>query len=202
MQTTGKIFELPYAKIEGGKLLFDTSDGAELALSIGAFFVAIPEHLDVTPGLELARNFYRPTDATRPRDRYSGHRSEQHADSKLGYSDRPDQVEQLQLESEHWDAYLPGEVTALLREMEEITLDTLYGVFAAAGVPERDWETITGGAREGTGWCHSTISTTARSSAAAPASSPIPTAASSPSCTRTSPGWRYAPTTAGGTRSR
>ncbi|WOX15315.1 2OG-Fe(II) oxygenase family protein [Streptomyces sp. N50] len=149
--------ELPYAEVRGDRLAFDRPDDAARALAIGAFFVKIPEHLDVRPGLELARTFYEPADPGRPGDRYRGHRAEQHADSKLGYSDRPDQVEQLQLESAHWDTYLPAEVTTLLREMEAITLATLYGVFEAAGLPESDWEIITGGAREGTGWCHSTV---------------------------------------------
>ncbi|MGP3999532.1 2OG-Fe(II) oxygenase family protein [Streptomyces sp. 8N706] len=151
-----EVLELPYSRVDSGTLVFDTPDGLEQALSLGAFFVSIPEHLDVSPGLELCRNFYKPAESGTG-DRYRGHKEEEHADSKLGYSDRPDQVEQLQLESAHWDTYLPAEVVSLLREMEEITLATLYGVFAAAGIPESDWEAITGGASEGTGWCHSTV---------------------------------------------
>lgn len=146
--------ELPYARVRDDKLIFEAPDGADHALAIGAFLVAIPEGLDVSPGLELARNFYKPADESGPGDRYRGHRTEQHAESKLGYSDRPDQVEQLQLESAHWDAYLPAGVTAVLRQMEEITLATLHGVLDAAGVAAEDWDTITGGARQGTGWCH------------------------------------------------
>lgn len=150
-----KSLELPRSTIVDHELTFERPDDVERALRLGAFLVAVPEGLSMEPGLELCRNFFKP--AHGPDDRYRGHTTEEHADSKLGYSDRPDQVEQLQLESAHWDKYLPAEVTALLREMEALTLDTLHGVMAAAGVPRTDWDTITGEASIGNGWCHSTV---------------------------------------------
>jgi hypothetical protein len=146
---------LPRAEIVGGALAFDHADDAALALSLGAFLVAVPRGLDLQPGLDLCRGFYR--ERTDPHDKYRGHLTETHPDSKLGYEDRPDQVEQLQLESAHWDTYLPGAVTALLREMRRLTLAALHGLFELSGIPPADWETITGGASAGTGWCYSTI---------------------------------------------
>ncbi|MDH6575309.1 2OG-Fe(II) oxygenase family protein [Kitasatospora sp. MAP5-34] len=152
---TASRLRLPRAEVVDGRLAFENQEQANQALALGAFLIAIPEALDMQPGLDLCRSFYQPR--TDPADRYRGHLTEGHADSKLGYSDRPDQVEQLQLESAHWDTYLPAEAVALLRKMESLTLATLHGVLELAGAPEADWDTITGGASLGNGWCHSTI---------------------------------------------
>jgi isopenicillin N synthase-like dioxygenase len=151
----GQTIQLPRSAVIDHVLTFERPEDAALALELGAFLVAIPRNWDMAPGLELCRNFYKP-----PRfsgDRYRGHITHGHAESKLGYADRPNQVEQLQLESAHWEKYLPAEVASLLRQMEVLTLDTLHGVLAAAGVPRADWETITGDASSGEGWCHSTV---------------------------------------------
>ena len=150
----GKL-RLPRAEVADDKLVFDDQADAELAISLGSFVVAIPPGLDLQPGLKMCRNFYQ--ERTEPGDRYRGHLTEQHPDSKLGYADRPDQVEQLQLESGHWRKYLPEEVTALLGEMRRLTLATLHGVFELAGVPRAHWETITGGASTDNGLCYTTI---------------------------------------------
>ncbi|MEU7167204.1 2OG-Fe(II) oxygenase family protein [Streptomyces morookaense] len=146
---------LPSARIEAGRLRFTTPGGAEQALRLGAFSLAVPEDLDVAPGLDFCRSFYRPAEGSG--DRHRGHREHGHPESKLGYEDRPDQVEQLQLESFLWDRYLPDEVCSVLHRMKDLTLRALYGVFDAAGVPEADREVITGGARQDTGLCYTTV---------------------------------------------
>lgn len=145
---------LPAAAVEAGRLRFARAEGAEEALRLGAFNLAVPDGLDVGAGLAFCRSFYEPATGD---DRWRGHREHGHADSKLGYEDRPDQVEQLQLESFLWERYLPDEVTAVLRRMKQLTLDALDGVFEAAGVPEQDRELVTGGARRDTGLCYTTV---------------------------------------------
>ncbi|MFE2445653.1 2OG-Fe(II) oxygenase family protein [Streptomyces melanosporofaciens] len=147
---------LPAATVEGGRLRFASPGDADQALRLGAFNLAVPEDLDVSAGLAFCRTFYQPATGE-PGDRHRGHREHGHPESKLGYEDRPDQVEQLQLESFLWRRYLPDEVTAVLRRMRELTLDTLYGVFDAAGIPEEDRELVTGGARQDTGLCYTTV---------------------------------------------
>lgn len=146
--------DLPAARADDGRLRFTTPDEASRALRLGAFHLAVPAGLDVTPGLEFCRTFYRPG---APGDLRRGHREHGHPDSKLGYEDRPDQVEQLQVESFLWERYLPDDVTALLHDMRELTLTALTGVFGLAGVPEADQELVTGGARAGTGLCYTTV---------------------------------------------
>ncbi|GHF58549.1 hypothetical protein GCM10010218_44830 [Streptomyces mashuensis] len=146
---------LPSATVRSGRLRFTDPDGAARALALGAFSLAVPDGLDVTPGLDFCRSFHLPSRG--PEDRRRGHREHGHPRSKLGYEDRPDQVEQLQLESFLWDDYLPADVAALLRRMKDLTLDTLHGVFDAAGVPEHDRDLVTGGARQDTGLCYTTV---------------------------------------------
>ncbi|MDT0267464.1 2OG-Fe(II) oxygenase family protein [Streptomyces sp. DSM 44915] len=152
----GDRLALPVAEVDAGALRFATSGDTERALGIGAFHVAVPEDLDVRPGLEFCRTFYQPR-GDDPTDRHRGHREHGHPASKLGYEDRPDQVEQLQLESFLWQEYLPDEVTAVLRRMRQLTLEILYGVFDAVRVPETDRDLITGGARQDTGLCYTTV---------------------------------------------
>lgn len=151
----GAEISLPTAQVIEGSMVFDGAAGMAEALDIGAFLVTVPQGWDMAPGLELCRNYYKPTRFAG--DRYRGHREEPHSDSSLGYADRPDQVEQLQIESQHWHTYLPEDLVGLLRQMKQLTADILCSCFRAAGIPEKDWPLITGGLQEGTGWCHTTV---------------------------------------------
>jgi len=146
---------LPTARVEDTELVFSSPAGEDHALALGAFALKIPDDIDPRPGLHLCRNFYRPAaDVT---NRYRGHREATHPRSSLGYEDRPDQVEQLQIESHLWKEYFPDEVAEQLRRMRLLTLYTLEGLLRLAGVPDRDHETVTGGARAETNLCYSTI---------------------------------------------
>jgi hypothetical protein len=146
---------LPVAQVTDGGLEFEGPQELDTAFSIGAFLVPLPWDWDLEPGLELCRNYYKPRRFED--DRYRGHKQEEHSDSSLGYADRPDQVEQLQLESIHWGKYFPGPVTALLRKIQKLTEEILFSSFALSGVRDQDLPLITGGLREGTGWIHSTV---------------------------------------------
>ncbi|MCP9985391.1 hypothetical protein LUX01_00460 [Streptomyces sudanensis] len=55
----------------------------------------------------VRRTFYQPGAAA---DHRRGHREHGHPASRLGYEDRPDQVERLQIESFLWERYLPDDV--------------------------------------------------------------------------------------------
>jgi len=143
---------LPVAETRGGGVEFDRPDGAAEALRAGAFLLRMPDDLDPAPGLDLCRRFYLPPV---PGDRYRGHREHGHPASKLGYEDRPDQVEQLQIEAHLWQRYFPEEVTSLLERMEEITGTALHALLSAAGVPAGDADEALGGHHGGL--CYTTV---------------------------------------------
>lgn len=145
---------LPRARLTKHNLTFSNST-LEQALSLGAFLLEIPHALDVSPGFELCRNFYQPQRDTL--DRMRGHREHAHPDSKLGYEDRPNQVEQLQIESHLWHQYFALPITELLEAIKAITLHTLRHLFEASHVRKEHWATITGAALDETSLCYTTL---------------------------------------------
>lgn len=147
--------ELPCAKIVDGELVFLTKDGLDYALNLGAFCLEIPVGLDLLPGIRLCQNFYKPRESGN--DRYQGHRDADHSKSKLGYENRPDQVEQLQIESFLWREIFPEDVIVLLNNMKVMTLEILRSLFVASGVRKEDWHIVSGGAGDETGLCYTTV---------------------------------------------
>lgn len=149
------IIELPAAELKNGTLAFESSTALKDALGFGAFLLQIPAGFNIAPGLDLCQNFYKSADDDT--DLYRGHRDASHPESSLGYEDRPDQVEQLQIESHLWRKYFPSEVTGTLEPMRDLTLTTLQELLRLAGVPQGDWELVTGGAAAGTNLCYTTV---------------------------------------------
>lgn len=151
-----RIIELPVASLESGTPVFESPEQFSAALSIGAFLARIPETLNVGPGLTFCNSYSLPR--TEPQDRYRGHRDHGHVLSKLGYEDRPDQVEQLQLEYHLWQEYLPAEVAGTLGAMRTLTVNILNATLDRIGVASEDSRRITGAERsDGASWCHTTM---------------------------------------------
>lgn len=145
--------DLPVAEVDNGRLRFTALDDQQTAFALGAFLLRKPTSIELEPGLKLCRNFYKPADESR----YRGHHEAKHEESSLGYEDRPDQVEQLQIEDHLWVHYFPDEVATELEKMRGLTLIVLEELLRLAGIRREHWETITGGARARTNLCYSTI---------------------------------------------
>jgi hypothetical protein len=147
---------LPVADLAMGAPCFETPDGFDAALRIGAFLATIPANLDIGPGLAFCNSYSEPR--VNPDDLYRGHREHGHPLSKLGYEDRPDQVEQLQLENHLWHEYLPREVAHTLDFMRVLTVAILNATFARIGVSGDDRRRIAKVDKaEGASWCHTTM---------------------------------------------
>ncbi len=142
--TSQNIF--PLSRIVGKKLIFNNAEELDLAFRLGAFYLEIPSNVDLNPGIELARNFYKDLDSNKPG--YTGYKEVVFEKSSLGYADRPDQVEQLQLELSLWNEFLPKEVCNLLDVMNTLSVQVLENVLEYAGVSKDDWDLITGEALE------------------------------------------------------
>jgi 2OG-Fe(II) oxygenase superfamily len=148
--------DLPVAELRTAEPVFESSGDFQWALALGAFLARVPEEIDVAPGLKFCKSYSLPR--TTPEDRYRGHRELDHSLSKLGYEDRPDQVEQLQLENHTWHHYLPDDVVATLLAMRELTISVLNSTFNFIGVAPKDHRDITGADRaDGAAWCHTTM---------------------------------------------
>lgn len=136
----------PASKIIGKKLIFDDSEQLDLAFRLGAFYLEIPSNLDLRPGIQLAKNFYK--DLNSKASGYTGYKQRSFEKSALGYADRPDQVEQLQLELSLWNEFLPKDVCDLLNVMNTLSVQVLENVLEYSGISKDDWGLITGGALE------------------------------------------------------
>lgn len=131
--------EIPLARLTNDGLVFAGDADKARALRHGVFYVqhheAPPESLE-----RFAHSFYRP-DAG---DGYTGFREREIAESVLGFEDRPEQVEQLQLERALWGKYLPPEVVAPLWTMHAVSDAVVTEVFRAVGIPRAEWPRILG----------------------------------------------------------
>jgi len=136
----------PVSEIIDGKLIFDDPKQADIAMRLGAFYLKIPSNLDLRPGIRLAHNFYKDLNIDAPD--YTGYKQRSFEKSTLGYADRPDQVEQFQLELSLWDECLPKEVCDLLYIMNTLSVQILENVLEYSGISKDDWDLITGGALE------------------------------------------------------
>jgi hypothetical protein len=133
------------AEIHGGRLRFEGEGGWDALLGQGVVYIEIPDGMDVAPGVRLCESYH--LDRTGgDGDEYRGFRTARFEGSVLGYSDTgSDQVERVQLELGMWHRHLPAPVTALLRQMNELSRVFVREVFARCGVDPRDVATITGG---------------------------------------------------------
>jgi hypothetical protein len=143
--------ELVRARARDGGLAFDRAGGLTRALRDGCFALEIPPELDLTPGLRLAREFYRAADEGEPGT--SGYRGfRQRSDV---YFDREHfQTEHVLIDRPGRARHFPPALAAMCEQMNGLGLLVLRHVLAAIGVPRVLWSRVTGGAIDdaGTHW--------------------------------------------------
>lgn len=138
--------ERAQATAEG--IAFERAYGLPRALRDGCFLLEIPPGIDLTPGIELCRQFYRPLqdgpEETRP---YRGFR-----DLEGIYFDREHfQTEHLLSDGPARRQHFPPDVMAMTDRMHGLAVHVLRTVLTHLGVPGHLWPTITGNAVEGGG---------------------------------------------------
>lgn len=141
------IVHFPKAEMWDDKLCFENDDDWKLALGEGVFFVKIPQEIDMLPGIKFSENFYKEKDGVD--DGYKGFNKLAYQDSILGYSDRHDQVEQVQLEIALWEKYFIPELVIMLRKMNHLGLKVIENIFEKVGIEQKYWDVITGEASRG-----------------------------------------------------
>lgn len=140
---------LERAAIHDGRLEFRTEGGLGKALEDGLFRLAIPEELDLDPGIRFAQEFWTEPAGTST-DQYRGFRS-----CPDVYFDRENfQTEHVLADRWARKRTFPSEVAALAEDMNVLALVVLRATLQRIGIDPSLWSTVTGGAVEdqGTHW--------------------------------------------------
>jgi hypothetical protein len=143
--------QLERAALRDDQLAFTTAGGFARALRDGCFLLELPADLDLSPGLILAREFYRGPDDGDPRTRgYRGFR-----DRADVYFDREHfQTEHILLDGPARARLFPPALVSLCEAMNDLALRVLRHVLTQIGIAPVRWREVTGGAVDnaGTHW--------------------------------------------------
>jgi hypothetical protein len=151
---------LQRARIADGRLEFDEGCSLRQALRDGCFRLAIPADLDVTPGIRLCREFYRPGSApasTATTTLLSAPASDDRAYAGFKeldgvYFDRENfQTEHVLADRPARLRHFPAAVVGMCDRMEELAVTVLRASLTELGVAEPLWDEVTGGAAGGHG---------------------------------------------------
>lgn len=132
------------AQFECDTLRFDEANGFDRALSDGFFLLKIPNSVELDAGDRFVRHFFEPH-ADGELAPYTGYRNCVVPGDYQGYFDREhDQWENFYIERSNW-AMLPAAVAHTGEAMSEIGIAILRATLGHLGIPEFEWDTLTGG---------------------------------------------------------
>jgi hypothetical protein len=139
---------LQRASVAADGLQFHTAGGLAEALRQGCFLLAIPDGLDLTPGLKLCREFYLPAGPEAGSSAsYRGYR-----DAEGIYFDREHfQTEHVLIDGPGRARHFPPELASMCDGMGELGLRVLRAALDQLGVARSGWDQVTGGAVAGRG---------------------------------------------------
>jgi hypothetical protein len=135
------MYNFPKASLINNKITFNNNDEFDAAIRYGVFYLKIADNFNVEPGWKYCSSFYKESKD----NPYFGFKNFVFKDSLFGYTLKPDQIEQIQLEKELWNKYFPNELVTLLNQMNAIGVQIIQDIFQYIGIPRNDWEAITGG---------------------------------------------------------
>jgi len=144
-----KEHNFPKSSIVNGKLCFEEIDDFDKAINYGVFYVKIPDSVDDKPGWNYCSNFYLDKSGDKNLDDYRGYSREKFSESAFGYTLKPDQIEQVQLEMSLWDKYFPSDLCKTLKDMNRIGVFLVEEIFKHIGIPKKLWDTATGNMASG-----------------------------------------------------
>ncbi|WOX15318.1 2OG-Fe(II) oxygenase family protein [Streptomyces sp. N50] len=139
---------LQRARAEGESgLVFDTVGGLTRAVRDGCFLLAVPADLDLTPGVRLCREFYRPVGDGDPAT--AGYRGFRDRDV---YFDREHfQTEHILTDGPARTGRFPAELTGMTDHMHALALLVLRAVLTETGIAPDLWNRVTAGTVDGRG---------------------------------------------------
>jgi len=134
--------QLPVGQIISGKLTFKSKNEFLAALKLGVFYLRHNLGSLLQEGEDFAGNFYKPKE-----NLYTGYAELEYEDSILGYEDRPEQVEQIQLERNLWNKYFPESINDVLNYMYNLSDIVALNVLRELNISSENIEIVLG--REG-----------------------------------------------------
>lgn len=138
------VFEMACAHFEGHTLQFNARNGFDRALSDGFFLLKIPDDVSLDGGDRFVRHFFEPR-ADGKLAAYTGYRECIVPGDYQGYFDREhDQWENFYIEHNNW-RILPASVARTGEAMSKIGIGILRATLGHLGIPEVEWDTLTGG---------------------------------------------------------
>ena len=136
--------DMARARFEHDALRFDEANGFDRALSDGFFLLKIPKGVELDAGDRFARYFFEPR-ADGELAPYTGYRDCILPGDYQGYFDREhDQWENFYIERRNW-GMLPAAVAHTGEVMSAIGIGVLRATLDHLGIPEAEWDTLTGG---------------------------------------------------------
>ena len=146
---TLKVFTPSRASIEDGRLVFAEAGAITSALRNGCFALRIPDGLDLSAGLRLAREFYRDAEGAEDEEAaaYRGLR----ANGDIYFDRDHFQTEHLLADQTQRKDLLPAAVNEMCEAMTGLGRIILREILAHAGVSRSLWDEVTDGAVSGGG---------------------------------------------------
>lgn len=136
--------EMARARFERDALRFDEAKGFDRALSDGFFLLKIPTGVELDAGDRFVRHFFEPP-ARGKLAPYTGYRNRIVPGDYQGYFKREhDQWENFYIERSNW-GMLPATVARTGKAMSGIGIDVLRATLGHLGIPEVEWNKLTGG---------------------------------------------------------
>lgn len=136
--------EMARARFERDALRFDEAKGFDRALSDGFFLLKIPTGVELDAGDRFVRHFFEPP-ARGKLAPYTGYRNRIVPGDYQGYFKREhDQWENFYIERSNW-GMLPAAVARTGKAMSGIGIDVLRATLGHLGIPEVEWNKLTGG---------------------------------------------------------
>jgi hypothetical protein len=136
--------DMARARFEREVLRFDEANGFDRALNDGFFLLKIPNGVELDAGDRFARHFFEPR-ADGELAPYTGYRSCIVPGDYQGYFDREhDQWENFYIERSNW-GMLPAAVARTGEAMSGIGIGILRATLGHLGIPETEWDRLTGG---------------------------------------------------------
>ncbi len=136
--------ELPIAAISSeGRLVFSGSQDLDRAWTLGIFYLAIPDFLNLEHARQFGRELLAPDSPYRQVPQYG------ELEGFIALENN--QQTKLALRRQNWDQHYPHQIAEFGRQLDQIGIAIIGEVLRQSGIPETLWARASGGYSSGGG---------------------------------------------------